>query len=72
MCPMRSLVHFAEFKGDLRHGLRMLAASPGFTAVSLLSFSLGIAIATCAYSEINGMILRDLPAVSCCWSAETR
>jgi hypothetical protein len=39
--------------------LRMLAGSPGFTAVALVSLSLGICIATCAYSELHGM-LRDL------------
>ena len=40
----------------------MLAGSPGFTAVALASLSLGICIATCAYSEMNGL-LRDLPGV---------
>lgn len=48
---------------DIRFGLRRLAGSPGFTAVSLISLSLGICIATCAYSEMNGL-LRDLPGVS--------
>lgn len=38
----------------------MLAGSPGFTVVALVSLSLGICIATCAYSEMNGL-LRDLP-----------
>ena len=33
-----------------------------FTAVALVSLSLGICIATCAYSEMNGL-LRDLPGV---------
>jgi len=33
--------HFSEFRRDLRYGLRMLLASPGFTAVVLLSLSLG-------------------------------
>ena len=54
--------HFAELRQDVRYGLRMLARSPGFTAVALISLSLGICIATCAYSELNGM-LRDLPDV---------
>ncbi len=56
--------YFAELLRDVRHGLRVLAGSPGFTAVALVSLALGIAIATSAYSEMNGLILRDLPGVS--------
>jgi predicted permease len=48
---------------DIRYGLRMLAKSPGFTLVAVISLSFGIAIATCAFSEINGLILRDIPGV---------
>jgi len=51
-----------QLRQDIRYGLRMLAGSPGFTAVALISLSLGICIATCAYSEMNGL-LRDLPGV---------
>jgi len=54
--------HLAELRQDIRYGLRMLAGSPGFTAVALVSLSMGICIATCAYSEMNGL-LRDLPGV---------
>jgi macrolide transport system ATP-binding/permease protein len=53
----------AELRQDVRYGLRALLASPSFTAVSLLSLSLGICIATCAFSEMNGMALRSLPGV---------
>ncbi len=53
----------AEFRGDIRYGLRMLRASPGFTAVSVASLTLGIGVATAAYSEMNGFIGRDVPAV---------
>ncbi|MGO8736149.1 MAG: ABC transporter permease [Terriglobia bacterium] len=55
--------HLAELRQDVRYGLRMLANSPGFALVALVSLSLGIAMATCAYSEVNGMILRNLPGV---------
>ena len=48
---------------DVRYGLRMLAASPGFTAVALLSLGLAISIATSAFSELNAVLLRDVPAV---------
>ncbi len=54
--------HLAELRQDTRYGLRMLARSPGFTAVALISLSFGISIATCAYSELQGF-LRDLPGV---------
>ncbi len=54
--------YLAELRQDLRYGMRMLSHSPGFTTVALISLSLGICIATCAYSELSGM-LRDLPAV---------
>ena len=56
------MMYLAELRQDIRYGLRMLASSPGFTAVALVSLSLGICIATCAYSEMNGL-LRDLPEV---------
>ncbi|MGA8595574.1 MAG: ABC transporter permease [Bryobacteraceae bacterium] len=56
--------HLAELRQDVRYGVRMLAKSPGFTAVAVISVSLGICIATCAYSELHGLVLRDLPRVS--------
>jgi hypothetical protein len=56
--------HLAELRQDIRFGLRTLARSPGFTWVALASLSLGICIATSAYSELHGLILRDVPGVS--------
>ena len=53
----------SELRQDVRYGLRTLATSPGFTFVAIASLSLGIAVATCAYSEVNGLILRDIPGV---------
>jgi macrolide transport system ATP-binding/permease protein len=53
--------HFAEIRQDIRYGLRTLVASPGFTFVALVSLSLGICIATCAFSQMNGFALRSLP-----------
>jgi len=54
----------AEFKQDVRYGLRSLAGSPGFTAVAMISLTLGIGVATSAFSEMNGFVMRDVPAVS--------
>ncbi len=53
----------AELRQDVRYGIRMLGGSPGFTAVALISLSLAICIATCALSEMNGMVLRSLSGV---------
>jgi putative ABC transport system permease protein len=56
--------YLAEMRQDVRYGLRMLAASPGFTAVALISLSLGMGIGTSSWSEMNGMVLRNVPGVS--------
>ncbi|MBI1786269.1 MAG: ABC transporter permease [Acidobacteria bacterium] len=55
--------HLAELGQDVRYGLRMLAGSPGFTAVALVSISLGICAGTSAFSFMNGTILRNVPGV---------
>jgi predicted permease len=47
---------------DLVYGIRMLAGAPGFTAVGILSLTLGIGVCSVFYSEINSMVLRPLPA----------
>ena len=55
--------YLAELRQDVRYGFRMLAGSPGFTAVALASLSLAIAVITCAWSEVNGLVFRDVPGV---------
>jgi len=55
--------HIAQLWRDIRYGLRTLVASPGFTAVAIVSLSLGICIATCSFGIMNAMVLRDLPQV---------
>ncbi len=55
--------YLAEMRQDLRYGLRMLANAPGYTLVALVSLSLAITIATCGFSEVNGLILRDIPSI---------
>ena len=56
--------HAADLAKDIRYGLRSLAASRGFTLSALLSLGMGICIATCAMSEINGIALREVPEVA--------
>ena len=55
--------HAAEFGADVRYGLRMLRASPVFTAVAVVSLTLGIGVATATYSEVSGSVQRDVPGV---------
>src|SRR5258708_7791638 len=46
---------------DLRYGVRMLAKSPAFTAIALLSLAFGIGGNTAIFTLINQVMLRNLP-----------
>src|SRR5262245_17221863 len=58
MWSFRSLETLAR---DLRYGLRMMVRNPGFTAVAVLTLTLGIGACTAVFSVVYAVMLRPLP-----------
>src|SRR5215472_16321521 len=58
---MRRLNLVEQLSQDLRYCLRMLAKSPGVTAMVLLSLVIGIGANTAIFSLLNAVVLKALP-----------
>jgi hypothetical protein len=53
-------VWFERLAQDLRHGYRMLAKNPGFTAVAVISIAIGVGANCASFSFADAILLRPL------------
>src|SRR5579863_6469246 len=58
---MRRVNYIENFIQDIRHGLRMLAKNPAFTAIAVLTLAAGIGVNTTIFSFVQGVLLREPP-----------
>jgi len=56
-----SFVWLEDLFQDIRYALRTLAKNPGFTAIAVLSLTLGIGGATTIFTLVKGVFLQSIP-----------
>src|ERR1700730_15213252 len=59
-----SFVWLEQLWQDIQYGLRVLAKSPGFAAVAILTLASGIGANTAIFSLIDAVMLRALPVAN--------
>ena len=56
--------HARELGQDAQYAIRLLLRSKGFTIASIISVGIGIGLGTTVFSQLESLILRDIPTVS--------